>query len=407
MNIFFIPSWYLSPTDPLPGIFFKEQAQALAKYNPEIKIGISTWGQNDERLLLWAGRPLQSLFKLIFKTKPRSSVERYQYGHITEYFTPTYTWSSRIFHGNMKHILQANLSNLDTFQHTHGKVDIIHAHVGFPGGYIAKKVSEIHDIPYVVTEQMSPFPHRYFENADGTLDSRLREAYSGSSKNIAISEALANQMQNHGISRISLIPNLVEEAMFESLLHKNANESFTFFALGRMVPQKGIDILLKAFSTLKTEAALRIGGDGEYVHTYKNLASKLQIEDKIEWLGELDRKQALHEFQHCDAFVLPSRHESMGVVFAEAMACGKPVIGTICGGPEEFINESNGYLIDPENEYLLSKSMKNMIQNYDRFDAEDIRQQCADRFSSEVICRKIMDVYQKVIEVYKQDLLCR
>ncbi|MCK5210988.1 MAG: glycosyltransferase, partial [Cyclobacteriaceae bacterium] len=345
MNIFYIPSWYPSSSNPLTGIFFKEQAMALISQFPELKIGISTWGQNDDQLLLWAGKPLQSLSKLLFKSKPKYSLKIHNDENLTEYFTPAYTWSSKVFHGNLKQIVQSNLSNLNEFQNTYGKIDIIHAHVGFPGGYIAKQLSEIHKIPYIITEHMSPFPHEYFKNATGSLDKRLIMAYAGSSGNIAVSKDLASQMNKHGIRRITTIPNLVEESMFKSISSKQENKSFTFFALGRMVPQKGIDILLKAFSQLKNGAVLRIGGDGKYLNTYKNLTGKLQIEDKIEWLGELDRKQTLHEFQNCDAFVLPSRHESMGVVFAEAMACGKPVIGTICGGPEEFINESNGYLI--------------------------------------------------------------
>ena len=399
MNVFHIPSWYPSPTDSLPGIFFKEQAIAMSGRFPNIKIGISTWGQNDERLLLWAGRPLQSLSRLLFRSKPKSSIKIYQDGNVIEYFTPAYTWSSKVFHGNINHIVKSNLLNLKEFQHATGKVDIIHAHVGFPGGYIARKLSEINKIPYIITEHMSPFPHNYFKTYDDSLDKRLIMAYAGSSRNIAVSEVLASQMKKYDVPRIATIPNLVDDSMFKFISPKNENEAFTFFTLGRMVPQKGIDILLKAFSTLKAKAVLRIGGDGEYLHTYKNLANTLQIEEKIEWLGELNRKQAFHEFQHCDAFVLPSRHESMGVVFAEALACGKPVIGTICGGPEEFINESNGYLIDPENENMLAEAMESMIQHHDRFDAEYIRQQCAGRFSSKVICQKILDVYQETMEL--------
>ncbi len=398
MNIFIIPSWYPLSTNSLPGIFFREQAHALVKHYPENKIGISTWGQNDERLLLWAGCPLKSLSKLLIGKKPQP-YENNLTENLTEYFTPAYTWSSKLWHGNMQQIIKANLSHIDKFQSEFGKVDIIHAHVGYPAGYIAKNLSKTHSIPYVITEHMSPFPHKYYLKSSGSLAPRLYAEYNGSSQNIAVSSSLEKQMKKQDIPRTTIIPNLVKDNMFESVISKNNNKAFTFFSLGRMVPQKGIDILLVAFSKMKSKAILRIGGDGESLDIYKNLAGELEIEDKIEWLGELNRNEALLEFQNCDAFVLPSRHESMGVVFAEAMACGKPVIGTISGGPEEFINESNGYLIETENEKMLIKSMEDMIQNYARFDAEHIRQQCADRFSSQVICNKIMALYQDVLQL--------
>lgn len=396
MNILFVPSWYPSPSDPLPGIFFRDQAIALAQNFPDVNVGVSTWGQNDERLLLWSGKPLQSFGKIINLKKPAPSIVTIS-TNLVEYFCPAYTWTSKLYNGNFKQIIASNLFNLEEFQDKFGKIDIIHAHVGFPGGYIAKQLAKRCNIPYVITEQMSPFPHDSFIKSDGSMHKRLTEAYSASSCNIAISDALANRMKYYQIERIKKIPNLIDDNMFQAPISHNKNLPFTFFTLGRMVPQKGIDILLKAFSKIKNAAILKIGGAGENLPMYKNLAVELQIEDKVEWLGALNRTQSLSEFQNCDAFVLPSRHESMGVVFAEAMACGKPVIGTICGGPEEFINDTNGYLITPENEQLLVEAMENMINNHDRFDATKIRKQCANLFSSEVISHQIMDVYRQVL----------
>ena len=49
------------------------------------------------------------------------------------------------------------------------------------------------------------------------------------------------------------------------------------------------------------------------------------------------------------------------------MACGKPVIGTICGGPEDFINGSNGYLVSPEDDDSLAITLEKMITNYQDF----------------------------------------
>lgn len=397
MNIFFIPSWYPSASDPLPGIFFREQAMALVKHIPEIHVGISTWGQNDERRLLWAKEPMRNLSKIIKRNKISDDQHDLIEERLTEFFSPAFTWSSKIIHGNMHNIVKANFDNLKSFQTKYGKADIIHAHVGFPAGHIARIISEKEKIPYVITEQMSPFPHPYYADKHGHLIGKLSQAYQHASQNIAISQALAKAITNHHVPNISIIPNLVDEDFFKPAPRKKPHGKFTFFTLGRMVPQKGIDILLRAFSKLQTDAVLRIGGEGPYLSSYKKMADDLKISDKIQWLGLLNKSAALQEFQQCDAFVLPSRHESMGVVFAEAMACGKPVIGTVCGGPEEFIDAATGLLVPVEQAEPLTEAMEKMITNIPNFDAEVIRKKFEVQFSGSVVSKQIFDIYRKVV----------
>jgi glycosyltransferase involved in cell wall biosynthesis len=168
-----------------------------------------------------------------------------------------------------------------------------------------------------------------------------------------------------------------------------------------MVPQKGFDILLKAFALLKSNVQLRLGGDGPELNNYKMLARDLNIDKNITWLGQLNKEEALLEYQNCDAFVLASRHESMGVVFAEAMACGKPVIGTICGGPEEFIDDPIGYLVSIDDINSLQNAMENMMINHSRFDPGIIRSKFETRFCSRVVASGIRKVYDEVIGTHK------
>ena len=394
MNVFIIPSWYPSVTDALPGIFFREQATALASQYKDSNFCLSTWGQNDDRLLLWIRQPFRSITKLFLKPK---TYTRWLDENLVEYFTPAYTWSIKFRNGNFNQILQANQSNLYRFEKAKGKVDIIHAHVGYPAGYIAKKLSEIHDIPFVITEHMSPFPHAQFLSRKNELVQYLAAAYSSSSQNICVSHHHEQQMNSFDIPNTTVIYNLVDNAFFKVKSKAEKLEKFAFFSLGRQVPQKGIDILLRAFAKLNDQAILRIGGDGTHLQEYQNLASELGINDKVSWLGELDKEQAIEEFQNCDAFVLPSRHESMGIVFAEAMACGKPVIATICGGPEEFICDECGYLVPPEDETELARVMNQMMKKHQLFHSQKIRDHCMDRFSKQVICHQIHNTYLEII----------
>lgn len=397
MNVFFIPSWYPSASDPLPGIFFREQALALVKHTLDINIGISTWGQNDDRLLLWAREPLKNLAKILKRRTMADDVHELTEGRLTEYLSPAFTWSSKLLKGNMSNILKANIKNLNAFEEQYGKATLIHTHVGFPAGHIARHISEKEKIPYVITEQMSPFPHRYYVDKRGDLISDLRQAYLHASKNIAISHALAQAMGKQDIQNITIIPNLVDEDFFKPAHEKRLNGKFSFFALGRITPQKGIDILLQAFAQLPVEATLHIGGDGPYINTYKKMAADLKIQENVHWLGNLDKSRVREEFQKCDAFILPSRHESMGVVFAEAMACGKPVIATICGGPEEFIDKSTGFLVPQGHTEAVAEAMEKMIIDHSNFDSEVIRKKFEARFSSRVVVQQISTLYHSLL----------
>jgi len=404
MNIFYIPSWYPSATDPLTGCFFRDQAIALTNNFPGVNAGISTWGQNDERLLLWSAQPLSSMKKKLTANKIQSGQKKIT-ANLIEFFTPAFTWTWKIKKGNIDNIIKANLKNYHLFEEKSGKTDIIHAHTAFPGGYIAMKISEITGVPYIITEHMSPFPFNYYTNKSGGLANRIRGPYTKSKANIAVSFALANKMTAFRVPNISVIYNSVDERIFDLPEDKTPSSPFTFFTLGRMVPQKGIDILLKTIKLIlpNNEIQFRIGGDGNYLEKYKNLAVELNIDKYVTWLGNLNQLQVVSEMQKCHAFVLPSRHESMGIVFAEAIACGKPVIGTHCGGPEEIINDTNGYLIPPvkthDRSSLLASAINKMIENYNRFDTKTIRDDFLHRFSSKKITAQLMEVYREIIDV--------
>lgn len=69
-----------------------------------------------------------------------------------------------------------------------------------------------------------------------------------------------------------------------------------------------------------------------------------------------------------DCFVLPSRSETFGIGFIEAFATGTPVIATRCGGPEDFVNEENGMLVDVDCVDELTQKMQKMFYTADKYD---------------------------------------
>jgi len=135
---------------------------------------------------------------------------------------------------------------------------------------------------------------------------------------------------------------------------------FQFIACGRLVPQKGFDILLRSVSLLpkNLDAHCWILGDGPQLHALERLAKKLGIEDRVRFLGFQSNPYSY--MRSADALVLSSRWEGFGNVIVEAMACGLPVISTDCDfGPSEIITDyENGLLVPADQPQSLADAMK-------------------------------------------------
>jgi glycosyltransferase involved in cell wall biosynthesis len=127
----------------------------------------------------------------------------------------------------------------------------------------------------------------------------------------------------------------------------------TVLSVSRFYRRKGLDLLLKSWPRVLAElpdARLCLVGDGLERENLKRLAQSLRVEDSIEWTGTVlsDDVIAAH-YANCDLFCLPSRHESFGLVFLEAMAAGKPVVALKTTAVPEVVRDGvDGILAEPE-----------------------------------------------------------
>ena len=425
MNIVILPSWYRSLENPESGVFIRQQAIALARHFPQHRIFISlpAPAQNPLQISLrnpqrWEifRRHLSSLRDLYHSPKwfiwhflrLLNGSEVFVYSTPEGYFevmTPCVTWSERFLQGNARGLLAAHRNNLNYIEAHFGPPDILHVHVTWPAGEIGCQLSLERNIPLLITEHMGPFPFqtRDFLTVSGTLTPLLKRPLEQADAVIAVSASLARRMRELGVKRVDVIPNCVDELLFTPTRQEPSQE-FLFVCVGHLCQDKGIDDLLAAFALIVSQlpegARLQIIGDGD-VNYYKQQVFSLGIEKQVDIIGALPHRALPAYLQKAHVFVLPSYHESFGVSYIEALACGKPVIATRCGGPEDFVSEVNGCLIPFGDRHILASTMKHMMQTVDKYDPMKIRQDCLARFSSGSVAQQLMQKYVALLRARK------
>jgi glycosyltransferase involved in cell wall biosynthesis len=220
-----------------------------------------------------------------------------------------------------------------------------------------------------------------------------------------VSEYLKKHIESYGIrARFHVVPNLVDTSLFtpieKAFTREDNRKRLLLVAL--LDPKKGVPYLLKALARLKEKRddfVLDIVGNGQNRSEYEELASKLGLKDSVHFHGRLETKDEVAEFmERCDVFVLPSLFETFGVVLIEAMACGKPVIATDIGGPNEIVIKEVGELVPPGDSESLAKTIDYMLDHYQEYDSEAIAGYARTRYSYEAVSREWNRVYKAVLK---------
>lgn len=256
--------------------------------------------------------------------------------------------------------------------------DLIHVHMPDPFNSVyAWLASEIRKKPLYVTYHADIIKNRWyhipFKLAYGVFSYQVLKA---AAKIIATSPGYVKESQipEKFRDKVLIVPNYVDSGKYIPELsgerirreHSLENKKVIFF-LGRLVPYKGVEYLIKAYKKVREQvkdSALIIAGRGPLEQELKKLAADMSMEDII--FTEADEDDIPEYYAACDIFVLPSitRQEAFGIVLLEAMSSGKPVVSTNISGMPYVVGDA-GIVVPPKDPDALAAAIIKILTDKD------------------------------------------
>jgi glycosyltransferase involved in cell wall biosynthesis len=380
MHVLIISSGYPNVYEPLDGIFYKDQAEALFKMGNKVGV-VSTI-------------PV-SVFSLFKRRKwcfglgshDMNGLQTYTYTYLNRPKSPKYAIKMARKYGERM---------FEKYINANGVPNILHLHC-YEAGELARTIKEKWGIPYVVTEHSSRF---LLNTVPNSLKRYASSAFSEAAQRISVSPYLKEVLESIYNIDFQFIPNIVDVDSFYISASYPKHSCFTFVHVAGLNSNKNQTILLEAFKRInekQKETRLVVVGDGPMRVRLQALAVKLGISNSVNFLGFRSREELCKIYNESHVFVLSSIRETFGVVLIEAMSCGLPLVSTKSGGPESIITNAELGELTEIGSKELCEGMKRVLDRYTTFDATRIRKYALENYSGSSVANKLVDIYKKVL----------
>jgi glycosyltransferase involved in cell wall biosynthesis len=379
IKVLFLSAWYPNRYDAMAGLFVRKHAEAVSLYC-------------DVKVLYVHGDRNINNFEIV--RHKHVDIEE-----ITVYYPTTGMFLFRYLNYFFAYIkgFKKIMARMDF------NVDILHANILTRTVFIAWCYKLFTKTPYVISEHWS----RYLPERNG-YHGFLRKTITGivtksASAILPVSATLKKAMLENGIkhTNFKIIHNVVDDFFYQKQEKKTTTTTTRFLHVSCFDEQaKNIKGILKATKELlnrRTDFELCIIGTGIDYDDVFNYYKSLGFPDKkVLFLGEKSPVEVAAWFASSDCFVLFSNYETAGVVIAESLVCGKPVISTPVGIATEFINDKTGIIVKKDDYSSLTDAMEFFIDNAKTFNPETIREYSS-LFSYRTVGNEIAKVYNQIL----------
>lgn len=279
--------------------------------------------------------------------------------------------------------------------------DVVHLHLPYPPGELAQLLS-FRKGPYVIT---------YHADITKPLQKFIMLAWRpfqqtclrGAARILVTSPvyaATSPYLHKH-TARIQSVPLGVDPQLFQPP-PAESNETGPLLFTGLLRHYKGLDTLLHALTRLPETVRLRIAGDGPMRGEWQNLACRLGIQHRTEFMGQLADDRLPEVYQSASLFILPSnsRAEAFGTVLLEAMASGLACITTEVGSGTSYVvqHERTGLVIPPRDPVALADAINRLLHDPKRLRlmGQAGRRRVLEEFTRERMVEQIQNIYGRI-----------
>lgn len=297
--------------------------------------------------------------------------------------------------------LDAYLTALDELIATGWKPDLVHAHSVNLAGLVARRIKEVHGIPYVITEHM-PFA---LTNYPDHMRDDIKRAFGQADVVLSLGYDKVRQLGMSGIDvEPNLIYNLVDETAFHQLCEPyQPGLPLKLISIGAASYLKDHRTLVRALALLKdrkipfklTLIGLKAWG-GLYEETL-DFINRHGLADDVAVIDRIDRKSVPEYLAANQLYLMTSIAEGLPVTVLEAMACGLFIVATRHGGTEDVLSAESGVLVEVKNYKKIADRLEAIYRGEIRFKPQAIREHVVSLCGTLAFANRLTGFYEQAI----------
>ena len=218
---------------------------------------------------------------------------------------------------------------------------------------------------------------------------------------VAVSDHLRREIQDLVDVPVEVIGNVVHPTFFSSPpFPVRGTQPLRLLAVGYHTNLKRFDLLLAALSAALArglEAELAIVGEGPRRDSLMRQAAELGLHSAVRFLPMVSRARLLEHLEWCDALVSTSDYESFGLVIAEALSVGRPVVVTASGGPEGFVSPDLGIVVAKGDGSAIADGLTRLPEFLRSFEPSRARAAMLRSFGPDTFIEKMEALYEGLL----------